>query len=39
MRLRWLGVTGTALLLTSLVLMLAGPRLAHRAFITGRHPP
>jgi uncharacterized protein (DUF305 family) len=32
MRLRWLGVTGTALLLTSLVLMLAGPRLWPSAF-------
>jgi uncharacterized protein (DUF305 family) len=32
MRLRWLGVTGTALLLTSLVLMVAGPRLWPTAF-------
>lgn len=32
MRMRWLGVTGTALLLTSLVLMLAGPRLWPSAF-------
>jgi uncharacterized protein (DUF305 family) len=32
MRLRWLGVTGTVLLLTSLVLMLAGPRLWPAAF-------
>jgi uncharacterized protein (DUF305 family) len=36
MRLRWLGVTGTALLLTSLVLMLAGPRLWPTAFFGAR---
>jgi uncharacterized protein (DUF305 family) len=36
MRLRWLGVTGTALLLTSLVLMLAGPRLWPTAFFDAR---
>jgi uncharacterized protein (DUF305 family) len=41
MRLRWLGVTGMALLLTSLVLMLAGPRLWPAAFFgtyTGAMP-
>jgi uncharacterized protein (DUF305 family) len=32
MRLRWLGVTGAALLLASLVLMVAGPRLWPTAF-------
>jgi hypothetical protein len=36
MRLRWLGVSGTALLLTSLVLMLAGPRLWPTAFFGAR---
>jgi uncharacterized protein (DUF305 family) len=36
MRLRWLGVTGTALLLTSLVLMLTGPRLWPAAFFGAR---
>lgn len=36
MRLRWLGVTGTALLLTSLVLMVAGPRLWPAAFFGAR---
>lgn len=36
MRLRWLGVTGTTLLLTSLVLMVAGPRLWPTAFFGPR---
>jgi uncharacterized protein (DUF305 family) len=36
MRLRWLGVTGTTLLLTSLVLMVAGPRLWPTAFFGAR---
>jgi uncharacterized protein (DUF305 family) len=36
MRLRWLGVTGIALLLTSLVLMVAGPRLWPTAFFGPR---
>ena len=36
MKLRWLGITGTALLLTSLVLMLAGPRLWPAAFFGAR---
>jgi uncharacterized protein (DUF305 family) len=36
MRLRWLGVTGTALLLVGLVLMAAGPRLWPVAFFGSR---
>jgi uncharacterized protein (DUF305 family) len=36
MKLRWLGVTGTALLLASLVLMVAGPRLWPSAFFGAR---
>jgi uncharacterized protein (DUF305 family) len=36
MRLRWVGVTGTALLLTSVFLMLAGPRLWPNAFFGAR---
>jgi uncharacterized protein (DUF305 family) len=39
MRLRWLGVTGVALLLASLALMLAGPRLWPAAFFGDRAGP
>ena len=36
MKLRWLGVTGTVLLLVGLVLMVAGPRLWPVAFFGAR---
>jgi uncharacterized protein (DUF305 family) len=39
MRMRWLGITGMALLLTSLVLMLVGPRLWPSAFFGANAAP